>query len=244
MIELTRGVHDVWRGAAALAARPRLWKWLIAPCLVAVALLALAVFAIERVFEHVLAWASAHLPSWLAAIASPLLSAAVIAALIAAALLVFVAVAGAIAGPFLEILSERLEAELTGSSPAKFSAPRFVHELAVSLVHGIRRLIVALLGIAIVFAISLVPVVGTIAAVIAGVLFAARGAAYDCYDAVLARRALSYRDKLAYLAEHRGRTFGLGAVTAGLLIVPGINLIALGIGAAGATLACVERRAT
>lgn len=237
-------MHDVWRGAAALAARPRLWKWLVAPSLVAIALLAGAVFAIERAFEHVLAWASAHLPTWLAHLAAPVLTAAVIAALIAAALLVFVAVVGAIAGPFLEMLSERLEAELTGKLPEKFSGTRFLHELAVSLVHGIRRLIIALVGVLLVLAIGLVPVIGTIAAIVVGGLLAARGTAYDCYDAVLARHSLSYRDKLAYLAEHRGRTFGLGAVTAGLLVVPVINLIALGIGAAGATLACVENRAT
>jgi CysZ protein len=244
MTELTRGVNDVWRGASALRQRPRLWKWLIAPSLIAIALLAVTVITIDRVFAHILDWAGAHLPGWLASIVGPLLSAAVLAALIAAALLVFVAVVGAITGPFLEILSGHLEAELTGIAPEKLSLPRFAHDLAVSLVHGIRRLIVALVGIILVFAIGLVPVIGTIAAVVVGGLLAAKAAAYDCYDAVLARRSLSYRGKLAYLSDHRGRTFGLGAVTAGLLIVPGINLIALGIGAAGATLACVENPAT
>jgi len=85
-----------------------------------------------------------------------------------------------------------------------------------------------------------VPVIGTIAAMLIGWYFASRGAAYDCYDAVLARRDLSYAQKTNYLAARRSRTFGLGAVVAVLLIVPIANLFALGVGAIGATLAVLE----
>jgi uncharacterized protein involved in cysteine biosynthesis len=76
--------------------------------------------------------------------------------------------------------------------------------------------------------------------VVLGGWFAASGSAYDCYDAVLARRELAYADKLAYLARYRSRTLGLGAGVAGLLLIPGVNLVAVGVGAAGATLAALE----
>jgi CysZ protein len=100
--------------------------------------------------------------------------------------------------------------------------------------------IVAVLGAMMVFAIGLVPVIGTIAALVIGGYFSARAAAYDCYDAVLSRRDLPYDQKAAYLAARRSRTLGLGATTAGLLLVPGVNLLALGVGAAGATLAVLD----
>jgi uncharacterized protein involved in cysteine biosynthesis len=87
-----------------------------------------------------------------------------------------------------------------------------------------------------------VPLVGTIAAVALGLWLAATAAAYDCYDAVLARRSMAYRDKLAYLGHHRGRSLGLGLAVAGMLLVPGLNLVALGVGAAGATVAAIEQR--
>ena len=67
-------------------------------------------------------------------------------------------------------------------------------------------------------------------------------AAYDCYDAVLSRRDLPYEAKTAYLAARRGRTFGLGAAVAGMLLVPVLNLVALGVGAAGATLAVLDEK--
>ena len=240
MTELVRGVHDLGRGWRTLAARPRLWKWLVAPALMAIALLAAAVVVIWRVFGRVVGWLGGHLPGALSSIATPVLSAAVIVGLVIAAMLIFVAVAGAIAGPFLEALSEELEADLTGVPSPPFSARRFVHELAVSIGHGLRRLAAAVAGIVIVLGLGLVPLVGPIAALVVSAWLSAHAAAYDCYDSVLARKHASYRDKVAFLARHRGRTLGLGGVVAALLLVPVVNLIALGIGAAGATVACVE----
>jgi CysZ protein len=105
------------------------------------------------------------------------------------------------------------------------------------VVHALRRLLAALVGIALVFAVGLVPVVGTVAAIAIAAWFTGTAAAYDCYDAVFGRRAMAYRDKLAYLSRHRGRTLGLGLAVAGLLLVPGLNLLALALGSAGATVA-------
>jgi len=95
-----------------------------------------------------------------------------------------------------------------------------------------------------------VPVIGTIVATGGGALATARFASYDAYDAIWSRRHWRYRAKIEYLRMNRWRTLGLGAVIALLLVVPGLNLIALSIGATAATLRIVElersvpRRAT
>jgi uncharacterized protein involved in cysteine biosynthesis len=68
----------------------------------------------------------------------------------------------------------------------------------------------------------------------------ARFAAYDAYDAVWARKSWGYRAKVDYLAEQRARTTGLGATVALLMVVPVANLLALSIGAAGATVAYLD----
>lgn len=237
MRDFARGTGDLSRGFAAIRRCPGAWKWLLAPAVVTLALIAAAIAGIAHVVHPLVAWVTAHLPSFLAGIAGGLLEIVLVAVLGLGALLIFTAVAGAIAGPFNEMLSERLEAHLTGTPEPAFSLPRFLHELSLGIVHGIRRVIVAILGALVVFALGFVPVVGTIAALVLGFWFAARGAAYDCYDAVLARRGMPYRDKLAYLERHRARSLGLGAVVAALLLVPGINLVVLGLGAAGATVA-------
>jgi CysZ protein len=231
------GAGDVGRGLAALRAHPRLWKWLIAPALITLVLLVAAVVAILRLVHPVTSWVSAHLPGALASLAGSLFTVIVIGLLAIGGLLVFTPVAGAIAGPFCERLSEHLESELTGRPPPPFSLREFVHGTALGIAHSLRRIGVALFGVAIVFAVGFVPVIGAVAAVVVAAWFAAKAAAYDCYDAVFGRHLMRYGEKLAYLARHRGRTLGLGLVVAGMLLVPGLNLIALGIGAAGATIA-------
>ena len=237
MSELGRGVRDVGRGFAFLNAHPRLWGWVMAPAVVTLLLLIVLVVVVSRLLTHLVASLTAHLPSWLEGVAGWGLSILVVIALAAGALLVFMALAGLLAGPFCEMLSEAVEFQLTGRAGPPFSLARFVHELATGIGHSLRRLLASVFGAIFLLALSFVPVVGTIAAMVLGVWFAARAAAYDSYDAVLARRALAYRDKLAFLRKHRSRTLGLGATVAGLLLVPGVNLVALGVGAVGATLA-------
>lgn len=237
MQQLALGAGDVGRGLAALRAHPRLWKWLVAPALITLVLLVAAVVAITRLVHPVTAWISAHLPSFLATLAGSLFTVIVVALLAIGGFLVFTPLAGAIAGPFCERLSEHLESELTGRPPPPFSLRELVHGTALGIAHSLRRIGVALLGVAVVFAVGFVPVIGTIAAIVVGAWLSAQAAAYDCYDAVFGRHLMRYREKLAYLAAHRGRTMGLGLVVAGMLLVPGLNLIALGIGAAGATIA-------
>jgi CysZ protein len=245
---LASGLGDLGRGFGFLGAHPGLWKWVLAPMLVTLLLLVGMIAAVLALARPLVAAATRPLmeaaASWLPGIvgdaASGLLWILIVAGLGMGAMLVFVVVAGIVAGPFCELLSEAIEARVTGEPGPPFSLGGFLSGAAAGLVHGLRRLAVTAVGVVLVLALGLLPVVGTAAAVVVGWWLAARASAYDCYDAVLARRGLSYRDKLAYLARHRGRTFGLGAGVAGLLLVPGINLVALGVGAAGATLAALE----
>jgi CysZ protein len=242
MHQLAIGVRDVGRGLGVLKAHPSLWKWLIAPAIISLVLLVAAIAGILHTVDPLVGWVGAHLPSWLASVAGTVLYLVVLALLGTAGLFLFATVAGLIAGPFCEMLSEHVEEVLTGRPSSPFSLREFVRGALLGIVHAIRRLITALLGTVVVFVVGFVPVVGTIAAVVLGLCLAARASSYDCYDAVLARRSMAYRDKLAYLAHYRGRTMGLGLAVAGMLLVPGLNLVALGIGAAGATVAAIEQR--
>lgn len=239
MEQLATGVRDFGRGVSVLNAHPTLWKWVIAPAVITGLLIVGLIAGILHIVDPVSSWIVQQLPSVIAHLASSVVTVLIVVALVAGALLVFVPVAGIIAGPFNEILSEHIEAQLTGRPSAPFSLRGFVHGLALGAIHGVRRLLATLVGLALVFALGFVPVLGTIAAMLLAAWLAAHGAAYDCYDAVLARRAMSYRDKLVYLARHRQRTLGLGATVATLLLVPGVNLVVLGLGAAGATVAAL-----
>jgi CysZ protein len=242
MSSLVRGAADVGRALSFVRHHRRTWSLLVAPALVTVVLLVAIVAGVVWLSHPLVEWLGAHLPSWLERVGMDVLSVIEVAGLVVAAGLAYVSVVGAVAGPFNELLSERVEELVTGAPTPRFSLGAFVRGLAVGIAHGLRRLAIALAGIAVVFAIGFVPAIGPLPAALLAFWIAARAAAYDSYDAVMSRRELRYRDKAAYLASHRGRTFGLGATVAGMLLVPGLNLVALGLGAVGATLADLDHQ--
>jgi len=241
MSELASGIADVTRGFSFLNRHPRLWWYVLAPAAITLLVLAAAVFGVLHLAGPLVAYITGWMPDWIRGVASVLLDIVVVIGLGAGALLIFVAALGLIAGPFNELLSEAVEAAATGEPGPGFSFAGFTRGLVLGILHGIRRLGVALLGVIALFALGFVPVIGTIAAIVLGVVFTARAAAYDCYDAVLSRRELAYAAKLEYLQARRQRSFGLGLAVAGLLLVPGVNLVALGVGAIGATLATLDQ---
>lgn len=237
MFGFVSGVRDVAAGFRFLRDHRRLWRWVIAPAAVTLVLAIGAVVGIAYLVDPIVGWLAAELPAALASVGHVVLTIAVVIALGFGALVVFVPLVGVIAGPFNELLSERVEQELTGVAAPRFSPIAFIRDALTGIAHALRRLAVALTGAGVLVAANAVPVAGTLIAGTLGAWAASKAAAYDCYDAVLARRRLSYDAKLAFLEAHRPRALGLGAAVTAMLLVPGLNLIALGVGAVGATLA-------
>lgn len=238
--ELGRGVGDALRGAGYLLARPRLWKYVLAPALVTLAIAIGIVVAGVAAFGAPVAALVAVLPgAWAESVVRVLLG----VLLAVASFSLFFGIAAMIAAPFNEMLSEAIECEVSGAPGEKFRVLRFLRDVVVGIAHAARRVVVYLLVMVGLLILGLVvPVVGTIAAAVLGAIATARFASYDAYDAVWARRRLGYRAKVAELRRVRWRSLALGACVAAGLLVPGLNLVALSVGAAGATLANVVPR--
>lgn len=234
---MTRGFADAGQGAKFLLAHPRTWKWIAAPFVLALVLLGLAIWLILRWTDPLASAIQGFLPGWLDFVAGPVQWLAIIG-LVMGGYFVYVPVAALLSAPFNECLSEEIEEIVTGTPGPRFSLLSFLRDLVLGLAHGARRLAGYLFTVVILLLISVfLPLIGPLIAGLIGAVMTARFAAYDAYDAIWARKGWSYRAKMSYLARHRGRTLGLGSALALLLVVPVCNLVALSIGAAGATLA-------
>ena len=238
MGDLILGIYDGLRGAAYLAGHPRLWKWILAPALVAVVLLVIAIgWILALVTPWIMALAAYFPGDW----ADNVLKLIAGVILFFASLSIFVSIAALIAAPFNEMLSESIEEKQTGVPGPKFRISRFLIDIAIGIAHAARRVAVyiVVMGCVLILGIA-VPVVGTVIAAVLGFIATARFASYDAYDAIWARRRYKYRDKVGYLRANRWRTLGMGAVVALLLLIPGLNVVGLSIGATAATLRIVE----
>lgn len=236
--ELARGVNDGLRGARYLGAHPRLWIWVAAPAVVTAVLLVLAIGWLLTVLSGPIAAVSALVPGdWLDNVLE------VVAAIVLTigSITVFAAIASVIAAPFNEMLSEAIEERETGVPGPRFRVFGFLWELLVGMVHAVRRAAVYLASVLALLVLGVVvPVVGTALAMAGSAYATARFASYDAYDAVWARRRWRYNEKVTYLRQHAARTLGLGAVVGVILLVPGINVIGLAIGATSATLRMLD----
>ena len=237
--ELVRGAYDGLRGAAYLARHPRLWVWVIAPAVLAVVILVVAVGSILGLLSPWIAALAAYLPgSW----ADNLLKIVAGIVLAIASVSIFISLAALIAAPFNEELSEAIEERETGVPGPKFSILRFLVDLVIGIAHAARRvsIYIVVMGALLILGIA-VPVIGTTVAAVLGAIATARFASYDAFDAIWARRRWRYRQKTAYLRENRWRTLGMGGVVAVVLVVPGLNVIGLSIGATAATLRVIDQ---
>ena len=241
MLQLFLGAGDAARGLRYLLAHPRLFGWVVAPALLTLGVIIGVVWAVLVLSAPAVAWIAGGVPDWLGSWLSGLLRLVVVGGLSVIGFLFYVSISGVLAGPFCEMLSESVEERVTGTPAPGFSAVAFARGVVLGVLHALRRLVIYLVALGLLFLLgALVPVVGHAIAIAVGFYLAAQTAAYDCYDAVFGRRLWRYRQKTDYLRARRGRTLGLGAAVAALLLIPFFNLVALGLGSAGATLAFLD----
>ncbi len=231
------------RGLARIAASRPLWPWVAAP---AALFGALAVAALALGWG----WASDTTAAWLGP-AGRGLHAALYAALwllahaVAAALGVIGAwyATAALTGPFHDRLSQLVEAEELGSSAAP-DATGWWTDLVMGVTHTLAAAAVwAAAGCAL-LPLQIVPVAGEVAYVALGALVSAASLAWQTLDYPLSRRRMTLREKGGVLRAHPGETLGRGLGTLALLLVPGVNLLAMPAAVVGATwLVCDLERA-
>jgi CysZ protein len=237
--DLVLGMYDGLRGAGYLARHPRLWVWVILPAIVAALILIALVTAVTAALSPWIAAIAAYLPG---SFADNVLSVLVWIVALIASFAIFVSVAALIAAPFNEELSESIEERETGVPGPKFRLWRFLVDLVIGILHAARRVTIYLLTMGVLLIVGIaVPVVGTVVATVLGAIATARFASYDAFDAIWARRRYRYKQKTAYLRENRWRTLGMGGVVGVLLVVPGLNVIGLSIGATAATLRVIDQ---
>jgi uncharacterized protein involved in cysteine biosynthesis len=223
-VGLFRGFLAPFRGAIYVA-RERLWRHLVAPILLNLALGIGAMVAAARYWKHDLAemLPKSAVLEWIFVGVMTVLGGVVL----------FILLQPLLSAIFCDRLSETVEKRVRGSVP---TVP-LLTSIGKALAHGLLKL--ALYAIALVIGLALTaPLlgVGTLVGVGLGALFLA----YDGFDYPLARRGATFGAKWMYLAKHPGLTLGYGLGAYALYLVPLGFLVAPPFAAAGATLAYLD----
>ncbi|HEV8322745.1 MAG TPA: EI24 domain-containing protein [Myxococcota bacterium] len=252
-VRAVRGVGFVLEGLARLMRDRKMFAVALAP-----AAITLAVFVGLLVGAAVLVpdltsrwlplgdWAALHgaaaVAWWLLRLVAQILVYALTAlAWVAAFVTLFLGVSAALAAPFNELISEKVEEETTGVAAPPFSLPRFAGDAALAVGHTL--LATALLAggsVALALVGWLVPVVGTLVAFAGGICLTGFFLVLQGTDPAASRRRWSFRRKLALVSANFWVAGGFAAGGLVLLAIPVVNLLAVPALVAGGTRLFVE----
>ena len=166
--------------------------------------------------EDVREWLVARLPDWLDWLGHALAPVFYVLA-VAVGGWMFSFLAALLASPFLGVLSARAEREAYGTGPDHDEGVGYA--IARTLAREARKLAYHLPRLALVFVLTLIPVVN-VAAPFLWFGFGAWMLAVQFVDYAAENRGLDFRDTVLLLRANRGAALGLGAPAALLLAVP------------------------
>jgi CysZ protein len=222
-VGLLRGFLAPFRGAVYIA-RERLWRHLVVPILLNLALGVVTLAVALHYLRPELTTRLGDMPvlMWIALVSLSLIGGA----------LIFILLQPVLSAVFCDRLSEVVEKRVRGSVPA---AP-LLASIGHALLHGLLKLALYALAIVVGAALFVSTGIGSLVGVGLGAIFLA----YDGFDYPLARRNASFAAKWAYLMRHPFLAVGYGLGTYVLYLVPLAFVVAPPFAAVGATLAYLE----
>jgi CysZ protein len=149
----------------------------------------------------------------------------------------FTLVGTAIAGPFNDLLSERVEAVTTGV-PGSPSPPlaKQIGGVGRSVLESLKHLAFYLAGALLLLLWNLIPGVGTVVYAVTGGVWTLLFLALEFGDHYLGRHWSRFRARWGCIWSHRWASLGFGAASALMLLVPLLNLLFIPAAVAGGTL--------
>lgn len=222
------GVTALFGGLGFVIGRPSVWGWALVPILVATVLFGglstLAVLGSEPLAARIVD--GTELPT-----VQLLLRVVIAALLVVLAVLVAFSLAQPISGFALEAIARRQEIALGG--PKRPDQP-FVAGTLRSLRVTLTALVVSLPIFAVLAIVALLFPPASVVTVPLKFLLTGLTVAYDFLDYPLSLRGTGVRSRLGFIRDHFTAVLGFGAAATLLLLVPGLGLMLLPAGVAGA----------
>jgi CysZ protein len=237
-VTVVDGMRYPWRGVELVAAHRELWPFVVGPAILLASLLlgAAAVAWVVGGFVLGLVWRPGPEATFWTQVAWVAAALGIRAILLGFAAVVLYVTSNLIGAPFVDRLSQEVEALALGPRDEPVSWRTAVGDLASSVGHSLLSFVLWLVVMAFCAALNVVPLVGAplslgLAATVTAFLLAR-----EAMDGAMSRRRMSYVHKLRVVAAHAPAAFGFGLVHSIVLWIPFLNLAVLPMAVAGGTL--------
>ncbi|MBZ0271340.1 EI24 domain-containing protein [bacterium] len=228
------GLKAPLAGIRFLRTHPNLLRWYGIPVLINTVVYVAGGWVFFAKLPDILGWVFENPDAWWERILYYALGVVIGAIFGLILLFTFTAVGLVIAGPFLEVLSEKIDAERLGTpAPDGLS---FLADIPRIVGTQIRFLLMFLFVQAVCIVIYFIPVLGQIVGAPLQLFVTAYFFAWEFWDIPLERRKLDFRAKRNFVSANLGAALAFGAVISLYMFVPLLNFIMMPASVAGATI--------
>lgn len=238
--DIMSGARYFFRGIHLVKQRG-LRRFVLLPLLINSLVFAGAILIGIDKYQHLLNWILPAGNRWWAEIARVIFWVFFAAAALVVLLLAFTLVANIIGAPFNGLLAEKVESMLAGErkdDSGGFSA--FISTVLPSIVSEVRKIFYFLFLAAIVFILTLIPVIN-ICAPFLWLLFSSWMLAVEYLAYPMENSKLYFSQVKTRLRQDRWLALGFGMVAVGAGLIPVVNFFVMPVAVAGATALWVER---
>lgn len=246
-LHFAQGFRSFFSGISFLLARPRLWWLAIIPLTIGIVMLVLMFVSFFHYYGDLHTWLISHMGDlqldnpdawwmhvlnailWVVDLIVQLLVVLISVILI---LLVFYIFTVIIAAPFNDMLSERVEEEVTGVKAPPFSLRRMVretgHTMWIELLKGLVFISVPIVSLVLL----LIPAIGGICYIAVTIVFGMWDMGFTYVDYPMGRRHMSFAQRMRFAWRNKSALTGFGWI----FIIPLLNFFFIAPMAVGGTL--------
>jgi uncharacterized protein involved in cysteine biosynthesis len=247
------GLSFVGKGFSMLMRTPRLWPAAIIPFVISIFLLAAMIWSFVHFYSGIYDWLVGHMghigiqnpDSWYMYILAALLWVVNVIfqlfVILMSLTIILVASYGIgliVASPFNDALSERVETILTGIGPPPFSFKKFVVDtIRIVKIESLKGAMLISIPLVLLI-VNFIPAIGGPIYIVATSAFGAWALGFSYADIPMGRRAIAFKERIAFGKRHGWALAGFGAP----FIIPFFSLIFSPALVVGGTMLYVDRK--
>lgn len=252
--DLRAGFRFLIRGFTFLLRNPRLWPWAVIPTIINLLLLAVMLGLFVHFYGEIYDWLSSHLGlggwedptawwqmflNWILWVVNLLFQIFIVLLSLIILLIVSYAASFIVAGPFNDLLSEKVEVIVTGEEEPPFTIKKFLSDLWRTIkVESLKALILLAIPV-VLFVFSFIPVIGAPLYVFLTFVFGAWDLGFSYADLPFGRKARPFSERWEFAKRERWALIGLGSG----FIIPFFALVFAPPMVVGGTLLYIDRSA-
>jgi CysZ protein len=225
----------VGKGALFIWSHRQLWKYAAIPVFISVLIFGGSYFLLYEIFVR---FVSPYAESqWYGRVLYYLALVLLAAALMVAFFFLFGRVASAVAAPFNDLLSQKIEELLTGKlTETPFSLIGLLKDSGRTLAHSLKILALYVFLLVLGLFLLLIPVIGAAFYSAFGVLLSSYLIAYEYLGYPMDRRRYSWKQKRALLRSRLLSALGFGLGNLAVASIPVVNFLFIPAAVAGGTM--------